>query len=128
MVLFLHRVTDIDELPILEYQEIVLLGELLQTGDGFLAEVGQNVDMCFDDGNVGTKTCAARKGKISIDCFSREEVKVNCDCNRDVRSARSRSSFVVVTSAETVTLVFFASAISKSLLTRALGCFCARTP
>ena len=42
-----------------------------------------------------------------------------------VRSARSSSSLVVVTSAETVTLVFLASAISKRRRARALGCLLA---
>lgn len=46
---------------------------------------------------------------------------------RGVRSARSRSSLVVVTSAETVTLDFLASAVSKSFFARVLGWMLARS-
>ena len=45
-----------------------------------------------------------------------------------LQSASSRSSFVVVTSADTVTFVFFVSAISNSLRTSAFGWFFARVP
>lgn len=40
MVLLLDGVTDIDELAVLEDEEVVLLRERRQAGDGLFAEVG----------------------------------------------------------------------------------------
>lgn len=48
------------------------------------------------------------------------------DIQGELRSARSRSSADVVTSAETVTLVFFASAMENSFAVRGLGWLVAR--
>lgn len=56
MVLLLDCVSDIDELAIFEDEEIVLLCKGLQTGDGFFAEIGEDIDVSFDHGNVRTES------------------------------------------------------------------------
>lgn len=72
--------------------------------------------MGFYYGDVRSESC-------SVVCL----VCIICDNVLGVRSARSRSSLVVVTSAETVTLDFLASAVSKSFFARVLGLLLARS-
>lgn len=61
IVLFLHRVSDVDEFSVFEDQKVVLLGELLESGYRLLAEVGQDINMGFNDGNVGAESCKLNK-------------------------------------------------------------------
>lgn len=110
VVLLLDGVADVDEFAVFEDEEVVFCGERFQACDCFGAEVGEDVDVGFYYGDVRAEACSS--GSISYR---------GCRWARDIRSARSRSSLVVVTSADTVTLVFLASAISKSFLVSALG-------
>lgn len=57
MVLFLDCVADINEFAVFEDQEIVFFGDAFQAGGGFGAEVGQDVDVGFEDGDVGAELC-----------------------------------------------------------------------
>jgi hypothetical protein len=119
VVLLLDCVADVDEFAVFEDEEVVFLGEGLEAGDCFFAEVGEDVDVGFDYGDVGAQTWR-RKEDVSL--------RIGLEGSLlDERSARSRSSLVVVTSAETVTLLFLASATWKSRRARGLGWLSART-
>lgn len=117
MVLLLDGVADVDELAVFEDKEVVLVGEGLEAGDGLFAEVGEDVDVGFDDGDVGAEAC---------ELYSSVDVVLPKLIQEDVRSARSNSSLVVVTSADTVTLDFLASATWNSFFASALGWLLAR--
>ena len=56
MVLLLHRVSDIDEFAVFEDEEVVLCREGVETGDGFVAEVGKDVDVSLDHGYMRSQT------------------------------------------------------------------------
>lgn len=64
MVLFLHGVANVDEFAVFENEKVVLLGELGKALGGLFAEVGENVDVCFEYGDVWTEPYI-RKKKIS---------------------------------------------------------------
>lgn len=55
MVLFLDCVADIDKFAIFEDQEVVLDCEGIEAFNSFIAEVGENINVCFDHCNVRTK-------------------------------------------------------------------------
>lgn len=55
VVLFLDRVTDVDKFAVFKDEEVVLRSEGLEAGDCFAAEIGENVDVGFDDGDVGAE-------------------------------------------------------------------------
>lgn len=55
MVLFLDGVADIDEFAVFEDEEIVFGGEALEAGDSLWAEIGEDVDVRFENGNVWTE-------------------------------------------------------------------------
>ena len=55
VVLFLDGVADVDEFAVFEDQEVVFLREGLESRDGFFAEVREDVDVGFDDGDVRTE-------------------------------------------------------------------------
>ena len=55
MVLFLNRIAYIDEFAVLEDEEVVICSKDFETGDGFIAEVGNDVDVRFEGGDMGTK-------------------------------------------------------------------------
>lgn len=57
VVLFLDGVADVDEFAVFEDEEVVFFGERFQTGDCFGTEVGNDVDVGFYHGDVGTKAC-----------------------------------------------------------------------
>lgn len=55
MVLFLDGVADVDEFAVFEDEEIVFGGEALEAGDGLWAEIGEDVDVSFENGNKWTE-------------------------------------------------------------------------
>lgn len=55
MVLFLDCVADVDEFAVFEDQEVVFFGDCFEAAGGFGAEVGEDVDVGFEDGDVGTE-------------------------------------------------------------------------
>jgi hypothetical protein len=57
MVLLLDGVADIDEFAVLEDQKVVLLSQHIQAIDSVDAEIGEDIDVCLDDGDVGTEIC-----------------------------------------------------------------------
>lgn len=55
MVLLLDRVADINEFAVFEDQEVVFFGDCFEAAGGFGAEVGEDVDVGFEDGDVGAE-------------------------------------------------------------------------
>lgn len=55
VVLLLDGVADVDEFAVFENEEVVLLGQCLQAIDGGGAEIRQDIDVGFNDGNVWTE-------------------------------------------------------------------------
>ena len=56
MVLLLDCVADINKFAIFEDEEVVLGCEGIETGNSFVAEVGEDINVCFDHCNVRAKT------------------------------------------------------------------------
>lgn len=52
MVLFLDCIADINELAVFENKEVVFFGDCFEAGRRFGAEVGEDVDMGFEDGDI----------------------------------------------------------------------------
>lgn len=57
VVLLLDCVADVDEFAVFEDEEVVFGGEGFEAGNGFFAEVGEDVDVGFDYGNIGAQAC-----------------------------------------------------------------------
>lgn len=57
VVLLLDGVADIDEFAVLEDQKVVLLSQNIQALDSVDAEIGEDIDVCLDDGDVRTEIC-----------------------------------------------------------------------
>jgi hypothetical protein len=57
VVLLLDGVANIDEFPVLEDQKVVLLSQHIQAIDSVDAEIGEDIDVCLDDGDVGAEIC-----------------------------------------------------------------------
>lgn len=55
VVLLLDGVADVDEFAVLEDEEVVFLGEGLEASDSLVAEIGEDVDVGFYDGDIGTE-------------------------------------------------------------------------
>lgn len=60
MVLLLDCVANVDEFAVFEDEEVVLPGERLEAGNCFGAEVGNDIDVCFQDSDVGTEALGLR--------------------------------------------------------------------
>lgn len=56
VVLLLNCVADVDEFAVFEDEEVVLFGEGFEAGNCFFTEVGEDVDVGFDHGDVGAQT------------------------------------------------------------------------
>lgn len=57
VVLLLYSVANVDKFAVLKDEEVVLLSEGLEAIDGLGTKVGEDVNMGFDNGNVGTEAC-----------------------------------------------------------------------
>lgn len=57
MVLLLDCVADVDEFAVFEDQEVVLCCERLEAGKCGGGEIFEDVDVCFEDGDVGAQAC-----------------------------------------------------------------------
>lgn len=57
VVLLLNCVADVDEFAVFEDEEVVFGGHGFEARDCFFAEVGEDVDVGFYHGDVGTQTC-----------------------------------------------------------------------
>lgn len=57
MILLLHCCADVDEFAIFEDEEVVASGEGDEGGEGGWGEVGEDVDVRFEDRDVGAEFC-----------------------------------------------------------------------
>jgi hypothetical protein len=57
VVLFLDCVANINEFAVFKDEEVMFFGECAEAGRGFVAEVGEDVDVGFEDGDVGAELC-----------------------------------------------------------------------
>ena len=66
VVLLLDSVSDVNEFPVFKDEEVVLLRKGLETLDGLVTEIGEDVNVGFNDGDVGAETCSPESPLISL--------------------------------------------------------------